>query len=580
MSRLDECIFKDMLNIIEALDKLNIACIISNKENRILSMNQTAGQLTGWSLEECIGLDLYDVVRLIEDESGTSLITKQKLQFNVVIETALHNSIFGQELYNITLIKGVTCSRAKEELLQISENNLRTIFDSVYDAIIIHDLHGNILDVNKRMLEMYKLDNTNIGNMTIEGDLSAENNPFEELPVIWERVIEGENKLFEWNAKRPVDKSTFEVEVYLSRISLHSQDVILANVRDISERKQAEQMIQYLSFHDKLTGLYNRAFFEKELLRLDTERQLPISIIMADVNGLKLANDAFGHLAGDELLKNAGEVFRRACRSEDIIARWGGDEFIILLTNTDSEAALRVCERIQDECVRVDMKPIALSIGLGCATKTDVLQDVIGIIKEAETLMYANKLQEGKEIRKKIVDSLLEERVQGEHDIELMVKLCALLADARGLKGSQLEEMRLLAYMHDIGKASIPVEIIRKPGKLSEKEWEIIKKHSEIGYRILSACSDYAHLADSVLSHHERWDGTGYPRKLKRYEIPLKARILSIVDAYEAMVSGRPYKAAITHEDALKEIEHNSGSQFDPELAQQFIRIMRQNVNS
>lgn len=470
-------------------------------------------------------------------------------------------------------------SRLKEGLLEVSENNLRTILDSVYDAIIIHDLQGNILDVNKTMIEMYKLDDKDIGNMTIAGDLSAENNPFEELPMIWESVIAGENRLFEWNAKRPGDKSIFEAEVYLTRISLHYQDVILASVRDISERKKAEQMIQYLSFHDKLTGLYNRAFFEKELLRLDTERQLPISIIMADVNGLKLTNDAFGHLVGDEILKNAGQVLRRACRSEDIIARWGGDEFIILLTNTDYTVALSVCDRIRDECMKVDMKPINLSIGLGYATKTKALQDVTNTIKEAETLMYANKLKEGKEIRKKILDSLLAERVEGEHDADLMIKLCTLLASAYGLKDSQLEEIRLLAYIHDVGKASIPAEVIEKTGKPSEDEWKIIKKHSEIGYRIVSACSEYAHLADSVLSHHERWDGTGYPRKLKRDEIPLGARILSIVDAYEAMVSGRPYKTAITSEEALKEIDRNSGSQFDPEIAQLFTSIMRQNIN-
>lgn len=240
------------------------------------------------------------------------------------------------------------------------------------------------------MIDMYKLDNINIAKMTIAGDLFAENNLFEELLNIWESVTAGENRLFEWNAKRPEDQSVFEVEVYLSRILLHNQDAILTNVRDISERKKAEQMIEYLSFHDKLTGLYNRAFFEKELLRLDTERQLPLSIIMADVNGLKLANDAFGHLTGDELLKNAGEVFRRACRKEDINACWGRDEFVILLTNTGAEAALSVCEGIRAECMRVDMKPVILSIGLGYATKTDGLQNVINTIKEAETIMYAN----------------------------------------------------------------------------------------------------------------------------------------------------------------------------------------------
>lgn len=573
MPKLNNNVLAGFFSIINVLDKIKVAVIITNKENRIIIMNETAESYTGWRLHECLGLDLNCVIKLTQNDNQTFLISKHNNPLNVDINTTMHGYVCDQEPCYVTLINNKTYSNIRSNLLEISENNSRTIFDSIYDAIIIHDLHGNILDVNKRMIEMYKLDNMNIANIKIAGDLSSEENPFEELPEIWQSVIAGENRLFEWNAKRPGDQSVFEVEVYLSRILLHNQDAILANVRDISERKKAEHMIEYLSFHDKLTGLYNRAFFEKELLRLDTERQLPLSIIMADVNGLKLANDAFGHLAGDELLKNAGEVFRRACRSEDIIARWGGDEFIILLPNTDSAAALSICERIRRECIKVDMKPIFLSIGLGHATKTDGLQNVINVIKEAETLMYANKLDEGKETRHKIIDSLLAERAGSDHDIELMMKLCASLASAYGLEGSQLEEIRLLAYIHDIGKASVPLEIIKKPDKLNEEEWKIIKKHSEIGYRIASTYAEYAHLAESILAHHERWDGTGYPRKLKGNGIPLEARILSIADAYEAMISGRPYKPAISHEEALKEIEINKGSQFDPDIVPIFIKM-------
>lgn len=428
------------------------------------------------------------------------------------------------------------------------------------------------------MLEMYELGDMNPAGLSIKEDLSSDNNDFEELPEIWGKVIAGESTTFEWNAKKPSNNSVFEVEVYLTRIALHHHDVILATIRDISEKKKAERMIQYLSFHDQLTGLYNRAFFEKELIRLDIARSLPISIIMADVNGLKLANDAFGHLAGDELLKLAGDVFRKGCRQEDIVARWGGDEFVVILTKTDYETASRVCERIKDECTKAEMKPILLSIGLGYATKVNEKQSIFETIKEAETLMYANKLKEGRVNRQKIIYSLLAKRAEWDHNNELMMKLCSQLANVYGLKDNQCEEIKLLAYIHDIGKVSIPLEIITKPSSLSEDEWEVIKKHSEIGYRIASTYPEYAHLAESVLTHHERWDGKGYPRKLKEEEIPIYARILCIVDAYDAMTSGRPYREALSSKEALREIEINGGYQFDPELTKLFINLMRDEI--
>lgn len=571
MTRVNKCIFVDMINIMNDMDKIKVGTIISNEENCIINMNETAKRFTGWSLEECLGLDLYNVVELTEDESGVTLISKQSTKVKVTIETTMHDYIFGQSPYNVTLIKELPYSSYRNDLIEISENNLRTIFDSTYDAIIIHNLQGNILDVNKKMLEMYKLDSVNQAKLMGIRDLSADNNPFEELPKIWKSVVAGENKLFEWNAKRPSDQSVFEVEVYLVRISLRNQDAIMATIRDISEKKRTQEMIQYLSFHDELTGLYNRAFFEKELLRLDTEGELPISIIMGDVNGLKLANDAFGHLAGDELLKNAADVFRRACRKDDVIARWGGDEFVIILTGTDSKDASRICERIHEECMKVDLKPVILSIGLGHATKTRDLQNVFEIIKEAETAMYANKLKEGIENKQKIINSILTNNTPWDHDIQIMMEFCSALARAYGMEENQVEDIRLLAYIHDIGKASIPPEVIGKAGKLSEEEWVIVKKHSEIGYRITSTYPEYAHLADCILAHHERWDGTGYPRKLRGKEIPIGARILSIVDAYEAMISGRPYKSPLTKAETLNEIELNGGSQFDPELVKLFV---------
>ncbi|TCK92568.1 PAS domain S-box-containing protein/diguanylate cyclase (GGDEF)-like protein [Natranaerovirga hydrolytica] len=457
----------------------------------------------------------------------------------------------------------------------MTDGNLRVIFDSLYDAIIIHDLSGRILDVNKKMLSMYNIPYEAIDNLTIEEDLSASDNPFEKLPIIWKEVINGHEHFFEWKAKSYDNKKIFDVEVILTRISLQYQDVILATIRDISERKKTEKVIRQLSYHDKLTGLYNRAFFEKELQRLDNERHLPLSIIIGDVNGLKLTNDAFGHLEGDALLKRVAEVLKMATRKEDIIARWGGDEFAIIMPNTELKTAAKTCQRIKSNSLKVKSEPIPVSIGLGYAAKVVENQDIFDIIKDAETHMYSNKLKEGRNNRRQIINDLLERQVMLSDDLKYLTDVCLQLGKAYGLKDSELEKLKLLAQVHDIGKVAISKEIISKLGTLTDEEWIMVRKHSVVGYRILSTYPEYAHISNDVLTHHERWDGKGYPRGLKGEEIPILARILAIADAYEVIISGRPYRKARTHEQALKEIEDNSGTQFDPTVVKLFLNLMR-----
>ncbi len=159
-------------------------------------------------------------------------------------------------------------------------------------------------------------------------------------------------------------------------------------------RNQAEEKVRYQSFHDGLTGLYNRVYLEKEMERLDTERQLPIGIIMADLNGLKLVNDAFGHTVGDEMLKQAAEILKNSCRREDIIARWGGDEFVIFLPQTTERDAKAICQRIDEKCKITYVKEAPLSLALGAAIKTGPSQDLAAILNEADENMYKHKLAE------------------------------------------------------------------------------------------------------------------------------------------------------------------------------------------
>lgn len=345
---------------------------------------------------------------------------------------------------------------------------------------------------------------------------------------------------------------------------------------DVTEQRRSHEQLKYLSYHDNLTGLYNRAFFENELNRLDTERQLPLSLIIGDANGLKLVNDAFGHMEGDLLLKRIARILKDTCRSEDIICRWGGDEFAILLPRTGQEFVQGIIKRIKKACSQAEPYPIKLSIALGSDTKDNPYQDLEEVLKKAESEMYRQKLSEAKEFRNSVIASLI--KILGEKDYETeehswrMQNLAVQLGTIIHLKDGEMDDLVLAVALHDIGKIAVPEELLLKPGPLTPEEWETVKEHSERGYRIALSATEMAHLAPVILHHHECWDGSGYPMGLKGEDIPLLSRIIAVVDAYDVMTHGRPYKKSMSKKEALGEIKDKAGKQFDPAIARVFIK--------
>lgn len=356
---------------------------------------------------------------------------------------------------------------------------------------------------------------------------------------------------------------------------------------DITESKRRFDQIQYMNDHDFLTGLYNRKFFEEEKENFDTQEYFPLSIIIADINGVRLINDAFGHAEGDRIIMQTAKILQSCCREKDILARTGGDEFSILLPDTDLEKAGVILLSIQGACeeYNLNMKekanPINLSIGFG--SKQTKEQSIEEVEKEAEENMYKRKLLERKSHHSTIISSVMATLYARSQETEEHAERIAEFSNKVGkylrLSQHSLDELHLFSMLHDIGKVGIDDRVLNKPGKLSDAEWIIMKKHPEIGYRIAMSAPELESIAEYILSHHERWDGTGYPRGLKGEDIPLLSRILAVVDAYDAMTENRIYRKALTKEEAIEEIRKNAGEQFDPKIVQIFIQIISADIS-
>lgn len=350
---------------------------------------------------------------------------------------------------------------------------------------------------------------------------------------------------------------------------------IIGSTQDVTKTVEREKKLVYVSYHDYLTKLYNRRFFEEELKRLDTSRNWPLTIIMGDVNGLKGFNDAFGYSLGDELLKKVAEIFRDSFRADDIIARFGGDEFAILLPKGSAEIAEELIARITFITSKTKLRNLPVSISFGYATKKENDITSMDLIKTAEEKMLKAKLFEGKSSRSRAIDALMATLYEKDFDSEQhstrVSDFAYLLAIALGETNSKANEIKAAALLHDIGKVTISNEILNKKDKLTDEEFNKIKMHPVTGYKILKSVGSMINLANYTLYHHERIDGKGYPDGLKGKDIPYESKILSICDSYDAMTSFRSYKKKLSKEEAIRELQKCANKQFDAEIVHVFV---------
>lgn len=346
---------------------------------------------------------------------------------------------------------------------------------------------------------------------------------------------------------------------------------------DISDYVKAQEDMMFLNYHDTNTKFYNRSFLK--IFMANNNTQSGLGIVYADINGLGRVNDQLGSNAGDDVLLACAEAFRNNLPENSIFVRFGEDDFIAVVFMAQDMDLTRAAVSIREEFEKA-CSYASTTLSVGTSVVGGDAKDLRDAIRQAQSKMNAQKTMSMQSIRSSALQSLLATLEVKSHETEEHAQRLNSLAlhfvDKLQLNETQLNHLALLSVLHDIGKIGVPEFVLNKPAKLTEDEWKIMKNHTLLGYKILTATPELVDIAPLVRAHHERWDGKGYPDGLQGEEIPLLSRIISLVDSYDAMTNDRVYRSALTREEVLAELQKGRGTQFDPDLLEVFLQSLEE----
>lgn len=571
------------------LDSIPVEVFVKDTNGSYIYANETQCNNDGLKRSEILGKrdkDLFseniysmyvetDKKVLVEDKmisyTSGSVFTKNLRTYKAPFKKE-DGSLIGVAGYSYDATE--TINKINE--LEIALNRYESVFKTSTLGIALYNTTlGNAIEINQSFSEITGRTIEELSMLPWESyshpDEIEENH--QGLSLMVQGKIDGFNM-----EKRFIKPDGSQVWVHMTVKQYHDKlnsSAHMVTILDITAKKEAEFKAKYYFDHDPMTGLYNRKYGDEKILELDSQEYWPLSLIVADANGLKVTNDAFGHMEGDRIIKKLANIFLELINPSHYVIRTGGDEFMAILPNTTGAQALALTKKIRDKFENDKEDGYLLSMALGCATKVSADESMDQVYQTAEARMYQSKIQDSDSHKIKIIEYLqskLEKQnpeVKG-HCINVK-KYSMLLGKAVGMTEEALLELGLAAYYHDIGKVGLDWNLVNTKESLDQRDWTNVMKHPEVGYQILKSVADYGRVADYVLYHHERIDGVGYPNLSTSKEIPMQSKILALAEAYSDMTMDRPYRKELTKEQAIAEIRDGAGSQFDEKLADIFI---------
>ncbi len=470
----------------------------------------------------------------------------------------------------------------------VSLVKIKEVVDQVSDLIFLVDKSGAIVDYNQRVVAKLGYSSQELLGRSIEQIIPGSGRDLwaiakQQDDSQCDTLTDCRMKSGGWlpiNLRAAVirQKNGFQAGVILFGQDRTAIEELQTEIRI---RVLKEEQLHYLNLHDPITGLFNRNCFEEQLKALENRACMTTGIIVCDIDGLKLVNDTLGHNAGDQLLIASAQAISQAFHGAEIVARIGGDEFAVLIPDGTKLVLKNAVRQIEAavQAFNQGHSGLHLSLSMGYAVADgETPQKIIDLFKEADNYMYKEKLNHVQSVRNAMIQALmstLEARdLITEQHTQRIQETLVKLGEYLHLAESSVTNLRLLGQFHDIGKVGIPDHILLKPGPLNPAEMTAMRQHSDIGYRIAKSIPDLEPIAELILSHHERWDGGGYPRGLSGTAIPLECRILAVVDAFDAMTNQRPYRDALPLAAAIAELKHFADSQFDPWVVRAFLELL------
>ncbi len=468
------------------------------------------------------------------------------------------------------LLRNIDKLRRQMNSLQKSRELFRVTIGSLVDGVIITDRRGRIQEINETVTAML--------GVTVEEALGK---PF--WTVIHPRTEGWDDhrkqlmtRVFQKRETASLEEGIAVVSpqgdirvltLYYSPIERDEKELLWGGVlilRDVTSQYDWKNKVKFLSFHDRLTGLYNRSFFDEEMRRIEREAVFPLSIINMDMNGLKLANDGFGHEEGDRLLKKLAAVLQSVCRRDDVVARCGGDEFSVILPGATAEVTQVIVGRIREKTEEINLEegvvPLSFAVGMATLQEGESPQEMMARADEA---MYKDKLDNRQSFRDRVYEtfrkSLIELQFKSPERMTALGDLSRRFGEYLDYDEVMIDRLEQLSFFGVIG--------VLEQGSLAEDLFsndsqEAQERCAVVGYRVALTLPQLAPLADEILARFERWDGKGVPRGIPGEDIPLLSRTVRVVTAYFF---------APSPEEGVKRLNERAGNVLDPSLAESFL---------